>query len=341
MARHWRIRYAGAKYHLTGRGNGREVVFVTTHDYERFLAQLAAALAADEVVLYAYVLMPNHYHLFVETPLGNVQRFMQRLNTAYGMYFRYKHRRPGHCFQGRYGAEVVGGDDYVLRLTRYLHLNPVKTRRYKDKTAAEKRSVLEGYVWSSYRGYAELAPAEEMVNYRWLTLMGRRRAKANRAAYRRYVEQMLGAEDEVLSEAMGRSAYAIGDERFVAETEEDIRSARLAKTVNGGDVVWPEKPRKPIEAVANAVLGAVGLSAEDLRRHGRAVGERKGMAIELLCRYSSASQREVARFIGCGQESMIGKQRRVLRERVARDPAFARSFETSAKRVMTAVNASF
>jgi REP element-mobilizing transposase RayT len=59
MARHWRIRYAGAKYHLTGRGNGREVVFATTHDYERFLAQLAAALAADEVVLYAYVLMPN------------------------------------------------------------------------------------------------------------------------------------------------------------------------------------------------------------------------------------------------------------------------------------------
>jgi len=70
------------------------------------------------------VLMPNHYHLLVETPLGNVPRFMQRLNTAYSMYFRLQHRRPGHCFQGRYGAKLVRGEDYLLRLTRYIHLNP-------------------------------------------------------------------------------------------------------------------------------------------------------------------------------------------------------------------------
>ena len=85
--------------------------FLAREDYERFLSQLDEARAADEVILYAYVLMRNHVHLLVETPLGNVPRFMQRLNTAYGMHFRFKHSQTGHCFQGRYGARLVSGDE--------------------------------------------------------------------------------------------------------------------------------------------------------------------------------------------------------------------------------------
>ena len=81
----------GAKYHVTVRGNGRRNVFHGANDYKRFLAQLDDALENDGVVLYAYALLSNHYHLYIETPYGNVQRFMQRLNTAYSMYHRYKH----------------------------------------------------------------------------------------------------------------------------------------------------------------------------------------------------------------------------------------------------------
>ena len=90
MPRPLRIRYDGAKYHVTARGNGRQQIFFGDEDYERFLDQLALAQEKDQVIVYAYCLMPNHYHLFVETPLGNIQRFEQRLNTAYGMYYRYK-----------------------------------------------------------------------------------------------------------------------------------------------------------------------------------------------------------------------------------------------------------
>lgn len=107
-------------------------VFLSADDYARFMEQLDAALEADGVVLYACVLMPNHYHLFAETPMGNVQRLMQRLNTAYGMYFRFKHGRAGHCFQGRCGAKVVSEDSYILGLTRCIHLNPVKLKSLKQ-----------------------------------------------------------------------------------------------------------------------------------------------------------------------------------------------------------------
>ena len=153
MPRPWRARYAGAKYHLTSRGNARQDIFLSDNDLARFVDQLASALEKDEVVLYAYVLMKNHYHLFVETPLGNVQRFMQRLNTAYSMYFRYKHGQPGHCLQGRYKAKLVNGDDYVSRLIRYMHLNPVQTAEKKKQSVSARTQCLTDYVWSSYRGY--------------------------------------------------------------------------------------------------------------------------------------------------------------------------------------------
>lgn len=80
-------------------------------DRNRFLEQLKEACEKDGVKLYAYVLMGKHYHLLIETPRGNVSAFMQRLNTAYGMYFRYKHRRRGHLLQGRYVAKLVEGDE--------------------------------------------------------------------------------------------------------------------------------------------------------------------------------------------------------------------------------------
>ena len=174
--------------------------------------------------------------------------------------------------------------------------------------------------------------------HRWLKMMGRVLEKASRLTYRKYVETMLGAEDEVLAEARQRSAYATGDERFVAEAEEDIASARRSK-VDRGDIVWPEKPRKPLEKVIGPVLREVGLSAEELKRHGRAVGERKPMAIELLCRHSAASQREVARFCGYDRDSSVGKQRRVLREKLHAAPDFARLFDATVKRVANALNA--
>jgi putative transposase len=142
MARSRRITFAGAKYHVTVRGNAGQEVFQSDEYYGRFIEQLIEALEKDEVVLYSFVLMPNHYHVFVQTPHGNIQRFMQRLNTSYNMYHRYKHQSPGHCFQGRYGAKLVEGDQYILALTRYIHLNPVKVAEFGKANREQKLAEL-------------------------------------------------------------------------------------------------------------------------------------------------------------------------------------------------------
>jgi len=314
--------YPGAKYHLTVRGNGREQVFLGAEDYERFLEQLDASLAEDGVILYAYALMPNHFHLFVETPRGNVVRFMQRLNTAYGMYFRHKHQRPGHCFQGRYGAKLVEGDSYILALTRYLHLNPVKGKRWAEVPLAAKKTHLNGYKWSSYRGYAWGGAEEERIDYRWLDLMECGTRGLCRRAYRRYVESMLSKDDVEYLEEEGKSRYVTGDERARERAAEELKEKRLERAVTG-DIAWPEDSLPDIGKVEDAVLKVLGVTANDLRFHGHRLGVLKAVALELCCRCSGATQRAVAQRFGYRHESAVGKARKIALTALAKDKSLA------------------
>lgn len=126
MARPLRIMYAGAFYHVTARGNERKKIFLSHIDYEKFLSYLTDAIHKYGVALHAFVLMANHYHLIVETPKANLSAFMHVLNSAYTTYFNLKRRRSGHLFQGRYKALLVDKDHYLLELSRYIHLNPVR-----------------------------------------------------------------------------------------------------------------------------------------------------------------------------------------------------------------------
>ena len=153
MPRPPRIDFPDAVYHVTSRGNGRADILRTDDDRQRFLGQLAHHLQMTGVVLYAYVLMDNHFHGMVRTPRTNISAFMQRLLTAYALYARYKHRRPGHLFQGRFKAKLVEDDVYVRAVTRYIHLNPVKIAACRRLNGRQRRERLKAYPWSSYAGY--------------------------------------------------------------------------------------------------------------------------------------------------------------------------------------------
>ena len=99
---------------------------------------LQESVIGFEVRLYLYCLMTNHIDLVLETPRANLSRFMHRLETAYTIYFNRRHRRSGHLMQGRYTARLVERDAYLLRLSRYAHLNPVFTAAMRSKTRGER-----------------------------------------------------------------------------------------------------------------------------------------------------------------------------------------------------------
>jgi REP element-mobilizing transposase RayT len=332
MPRTARKQFAGARYHVTNRGNGRLPLFYRPDDYERFLDQLREALARDGVVLYAYCLMPNHVHLFVETPRANVGRFMGRLTTAYAMYFRYKHYRPGHCFQGRYKAPLVAGDEYLLRLTRYIHLNPVKTEETATWSAERKWAHLRQYRWSSLSGYVGRDSGDVPVDYRWLGLLEPRGARRARAAYARYLRAMLGAEDNVLLEAMRASGYALGDEAFRREVEQWVRG-QADEWAERSDVDVPALPPVPLERIAAAVAEAYGVRPEALPCARKRVGMARGVFIELACTLGGLTQRGVARRLGTMTEHGVGKQRGLVRAALAGDARLRAEFDALRDRI--------
>jgi putative transposase len=181
MARPLRITYPGAFYHVTARGNERRKIFLSRGDSIKFLSYLSDALHKYDVILHAFALMGTHYHLLVETPNANLSAFMHAVNSAYTTYFNIKRKRSGHLFQGRYKSILIEQDPYLLELSRYIHLNPVRAGMVQKP---------EAYALSSYRAY--ITPKEPTIVSRDLIwAMIARSPKEAPLRYRGFVESAL------------------------------------------------------------------------------------------------------------------------------------------------------
>ena len=311
MPRPPRIDFPDAVYHVTSRGNGRAEIFWSDDDRQRFLGQLAHHLQSTAVSLYAYVLLDNHFHILVRTPRANLSAFMQRLLTAYALYARYKHRRPGHLFQGRFRAKLVEDDAYLLAVTRYIHLNPVKIAACRRMNGQQRLDRLEAYPWSSYGGYAAAGKAQEFVTYDVLKEYGRDQAMARRH-YRAYVAACLLEDDGPLLEAMAASRYAIGSAAFAEKTDVRIEERRSGR-VQDRDLDLP-RWTVPLEEIDAAVARRYGLDPAVLKAHGRHAGPAKAVAVALASRLAEANGRAVGEHYGIGS-SAIGAIHRRLADR--------------------------
>ncbi len=92
--------------------------------------------------------MQKPFHVLLMTPEANLRKFRQRFNTTYTVYFNRRHRRSGHLFQGRYKALLIEKDEYLVELSRYIHLNPVRIKEYSQLEIEEKRKILKGYCFA-------------------------------------------------------------------------------------------------------------------------------------------------------------------------------------------------
>jgi putative transposase len=165
MTRPLRILIPGAFYHVTCRGNDRRAIFKDDRERTAFLEKLRGSLATYQVELHAYVLMDNHFHLMVCTPKGNLSEFMRHFNISYTAAYNRRHRRVGHLYQGRYKAIVIHQDSYLLELSRYVHLNPVRIKGFQKRSVKENAGYLERYRWSSLPGYLKAANKQFWVCY--------------------------------------------------------------------------------------------------------------------------------------------------------------------------------
>lgn len=132
MSRPIRIQYSGAVYHIMSRGNGGHKIFKDSIDYQSFLTVLADVVKRYNIICYAYCLMPNHYHLLIETPDPNLSIAMRQLNGEYTQIYNIRHNRMGHLFQGRFKSILVDMETYRYQIIRYIALNPVRAKMVKN-----------------------------------------------------------------------------------------------------------------------------------------------------------------------------------------------------------------
>jgi REP element-mobilizing transposase RayT len=182
MARQWRIQYPGAIYHVMSRGNGGQRIFISDQDRSIFLSLLELLAERYNIEIHAYVLMNNHYHLLIKTIDANLSRAMQWFGTTYTRWFNMVNIQSGHLFQGRYKSIIVQNDAYLLRLSCYIHRNPVR---------AGIIGRLADYPWSSYMYYAykKIPPPWLHTESIFSQLTGNDRHRAYRTKTQHYADE--------------------------------------------------------------------------------------------------------------------------------------------------------
>lgn len=207
MARQLRIEFAGALYHVTSRGDRQEEIYLNDKDRRLFLSEFYVVCKRFNWMVHSYCLMDNHYHLLIETPDGNLSKGMRQLNGVYTQKFNRENKRVGHVFQGRYKSILVQKEAYLLELSRYIVLNPVRARMVRSA---------KDWPWSSYRATAGLSRAERFLETDWvLSSFHSRKTKAIEA-YRKFVSEGKGQPrpwDKL------KNQIFLGDDSFVEDMQ--------------------------------------------------------------------------------------------------------------------------
>jgi len=216
MSRPVRIEFPGAHYHVTSKGSRDQNVFIDDIDRTAFLKIVETVVVKFGWLVHSYVLMESHYHLVVECPQANLSKGMRQLNGVYTQHYNRRHGQEGPLFQGRFKSILFEAKGYLLRLCRYVELNPVRV----GVSAAPHK-----YRWSSFKAAVGL-----VKNPGWLhteTRLGLFEDSADSPQqYRDYVMAGVGAK----SPLEHRSAQVLlGSTQFVNEMQPILQGEKLAK----------------------------------------------------------------------------------------------------------------
>jgi putative transposase len=229
MSRPLRLEFAGALYHVTSRGNERKAIYLNEADYQAFLELVVQVCERFNWVVHAYCLMTNHYHLLLETPDANLSDGMRQLNGVYTQIFNRTHSRVGHLFQGRFKAILVQKDSYLLEVSRYIVLNPVR---------AAMVDRCEEWPWSSYLftcHYQE--PPQWLAVDQLLSLFGNEQS----LAIRKYQDFVLRGVGKSLWPEVKQLIY-LGSDSFVSEMQSKIFCPELLSEIPAKQKRLPAKP---------------------------------------------------------------------------------------------------
>ena len=299
MARKPRIYYPGALYHVMLRGNGGADIFFEDTDRRHFLGLVEEGVVRYRHRIHAFCLMANHVHFALQVGEVVLSKIMQNLSFRYTGWINKGRKRTGHLFQGRYKAILVDRDSYLLELTRYIHLNPVRVGLVKDPAA---------YRWSGHRYYIGKEKVPWLTTDWVLSQFGKEAGRA-RARYSEFVAEGIGEGRREEFHKGDHEGQLLGDDNFVSLVLEraEIKIGRPPS----------------LGAIVAEVCREVGVSEGKLRVRGRGsqAAQARWMVGLLAMDHNSASLTEVARNFG-RDATTISNGVRQLRERTNEDKQF-------------------
>lgn len=237
MSRPLRIDLAGGVYHVTARGDQREAIYFADADRRAWLDLLGAVCERYAWRCHAWCQMTNHYHLLIETPEGNLARGMRQLNGVYTQMINRGYRRVGHLFQGRYQAILVEKEAYLLEVSRYVVLNPVRARMVDNANE---------WPWSSYKSMVSHALCAAWLERDWLLGQFGTTRRAAIAAYADFVRAGVGQES-VWSDLRGQ--LYLGSESFMTDLQNRSADSDLREVPRQ----QRRAPPMPLSAFSNGV----------------------------------------------------------------------------------------
>jgi REP element-mobilizing transposase RayT len=310
MARPLRIQFPGAVYHVTNRGNEQKAIFKNDADRRKFLEILSESAATYSARIYSFVLMANHVHLLVETPLGNLSEFMRHFNITYTSYFNRHHRRVGHLYQGRYKSILVDRDEYLSMASSYIHLNPVKVIAARRLPAKEQLDRLWNYKWSSLPGFISARNRFDFVEYGVILADYGGDIPAGRSRYKNQIARDLVEGLPLREKVVGQSL--LGGENFVNTITEKFLTVQKEREQPAVGAIRQFVAR---DEILRVLVEASGRNVETILTEA---GPLRQMAMDLLYRHGGMNNPEIGKLMGIDY-STVSQGRKRLRPRIAKE----------------------
>ncbi|MFC1824951.1 transposase [Thermodesulfobacteriota bacterium] len=249
MSRPLRIQYPDAWYHVMNRGRRGEQIFEIKEDYLSFIDLLKELDEVFNVRIAAYCLIPNHYHLLVQTPDANLSRAMRHLNGIYTQRFNKRHGYDGQLFRGRYKSIVIESDSYALELVRYIHRNPLE---------AGLVNSLQKYQWSTHKIYLSDSKKWKWMHKDYILKLF---SKSKPESIRLYKQFVLKEIPEEINQIFGRRNLPsiLGSKSFVDRIKEKFFKLKDFEEIPETKTLAPD-----IDKIKNAVCKAYSIKEREL-----------------------------------------------------------------------------
>ena len=259
------------------RGNARQDIFFDDEDRCRFYLLLQEGVERYGHRIHAFCLMTNHIHLAIQVGEVSLSRIMQNLTFRYTRWFNWRQKRSGHLFQGRFKAVLVDADSYLLELTRYIHLNPVRAKMVQSP---------QEHPWSGHRAYLGIETIPWLTTD-WVLSQFAGKSEKARLEYRDFVDQ--GKEEGHLQEYHSGSANdsrVLGDDSFI----DKVLAQSEARP----------KQRISLDDIIKSVCMKYGIAEKDLKTPGkyRILSEARGMVSALILETSGSTLAALSSYTG-------------------------------------------